>query len=133
MEYLSFLVAVGILVSAVSAAPTNTDIQQEDYNSQTTKVQDWNTVLHVLHGALGSYLNSGGKEAAKPIFRITNRFFHDYFKKKHPAMKKDRYDIMSLMSVIEGLPEEAQAQFWGTALTKIAPYVIPHVIDKFTG
>ena len=142
MEYLSFLVAVGILVSAVSAAPTNTNIQQEDYNSQTTKVQDWNTALHVLHGALGSYLNSGGKEAAevermanvgKPIFRITNRFFHDYFKKKHPVMKKDRYDIMSLMSVIEGLPEEAQAQFWGTALTKIAPYVIPHVIDKFTG
>ena len=71
MKYLSFLVAVGILVSAVSAAPTNTDIQQEEYNGQSTKVQDWNNVLHYLHGALGSYLNSGGKEAAE-VERMTD-------------------------------------------------------------
>ena len=155
MKFLSFLVTVGILVSAVSAAPTNTDIQQEEYNGRSTKVQDWNTALHVLHGALGSYLNSGGKEAAEvermtnaaellqeylskfnsgpKSAAVTNNYIYDIFR-KYPGTKQDKYDIM--VAAIEGLPEEAQAQFWGTAgklLLKAAPHVIPDVVDYFRG
>lgn len=145
MKCLSFVVAFGIFVAAVNAAPTNTDKEAAEVQEMSDVAKfllDNEVDAQKLGKILGGFLQhpyrpyntaralQDEKNAELQGLRMKFKRFFNKIKKffKRHGNAEMQQDVDNIMAAIEGLPEEAQVQILGTLIGVGAPLLLNHLL-----